>query len=148
MSGVENNFRSFTLRFPRLQREVKCGFGICMDINWKDFEQARILRDEAVLADHQIAHDNQLLIFVAAWCDPTPNKEVADESDEMSETFNYWASRLVKVARSKTMSNRPFHFICSNRVGVEKSIMFVGTSCAIQLRPKIAMASEALGMKE
>ena len=51
-SGVENNFKSFTLRFPRLNREVKCGFGICMDINWKDFEEERMRKDEAVLAEH------------------------------------------------------------------------------------------------
>ena len=32
VSGIEHNFKSFTLKFPRLEKEVKVGLGICMDI--------------------------------------------------------------------------------------------------------------------
>lgn len=90
VSGIENNFQSFTLEFPRLEREVKCGVGICMDINVKDFEQERFQKNEAVLADHQIAQDNQLLIFIGAWCDPTPNPKIPDEKQRQTQTTNYW----------------------------------------------------------
>ena len=52
VSGVENNFKSFTLMFPRIEREVKVGVGICMDINCKDFEESRFRANEQVLAEH------------------------------------------------------------------------------------------------
>ena len=52
ISGVENNFKSFSLMFPRVEREVKVGVGICMDINFKDFEESRYTAGEAVLAEH------------------------------------------------------------------------------------------------
>ena len=44
------------MQFPRLEREVKVGVGICMDINMKDFEQARY--NETALADYTVANDN------------------------------------------------------------------------------------------
>ena len=40
VSGKEYNYQARTLMFPRLQKEIKCGIAICMDINWKDFDEA------------------------------------------------------------------------------------------------------------
>ena len=71
VSGIENNFKSFELEFPRLQKSIKCGVGICMDINMKDFEEARY--QERKLADAQVAEKTQMLIFMTAWCNPEPN---------------------------------------------------------------------------
>ena len=50
VSGIQNNFQSFTLSFPRIKRDVKAGVGICMDINWKDFDEERF--NDKFLADH------------------------------------------------------------------------------------------------
>lgn len=38
VSGIEYNFQNRELMFPRLQRSIKCGIGICMDINFRDFD--------------------------------------------------------------------------------------------------------------
>ena len=40
-SGIPMNFKAFDLYFPRLDREIKTGLAICMDINWKDFEHGK-----------------------------------------------------------------------------------------------------------
>ena len=42
-----------------------------MDINWRDFDES--LARTNVLADYQVANQTQLLIWLTAWCDPTPN---------------------------------------------------------------------------
>ena len=54
VSGIENNFKHFDLNFPRLQKTIRCGVGICMDINWKDFDESHI--NDKKLADHQVAN--------------------------------------------------------------------------------------------
>ena len=50
VSGVEYNFQHRDLMFPRLQRTIRCGIGICMDINFRDFEMS--LYQTKALADH------------------------------------------------------------------------------------------------
>lgn len=50
VSGIEYNFQNRNLMFPRLQKEIKCGIGICMDINFRDFDMD--LANTTVLADH------------------------------------------------------------------------------------------------
>lgn len=44
------SFESFNLEFARLGKIVKVGTGICMDINWKDFEEGKHVNME--LATH------------------------------------------------------------------------------------------------
>ena len=54
-SGIEYNFQHRHLYFPRLDREIKCGVGICMDINWKNFDES--LMSTNVLADYQVTNN-------------------------------------------------------------------------------------------
>lgn len=41
VSPTAPKFNVFDLYFPRLDRTVKVGTGVCMDINWKDFEEGK-----------------------------------------------------------------------------------------------------------
>lgn len=45
-SPIAPTFQAFNLYFKRLQKEVRCGTGICMDINWKDFAEGQHIHME------------------------------------------------------------------------------------------------------
>ena len=102
------------------------GTGICMDINWKDFEEGK--HDQKPLALTQVLYKTELLIFSSAWT--IREEEIKPET--RSETINYWAWRLDPIIKSQLGK---FHFLCANRVGKEKQTNFVGTSCVLELRP-------------
>ena len=42
---------------------------------------------------------------------------------------------------------RPCYFVCSNRVGVELGIKYMGSSCILQLRPDVGIIAN-LNKKE
>ena len=146
VSGIEYNFKHFDLNFPRLQKTIKCGVGICMDVNWKDFDMSLI--QEKKLADHQVANETQMLIFLSAWCNPEPNYQVTDEAEEISSTVNCWADRLFPIVMSKRTNPNPFYLVACNRTGVEKTVLFLGSSVVLKLRPNLGYQSrEPAGLR-
>ena len=99
--------------------------------------------DTRALADHLVTNEVQLLIFIAAWCHPTPNYQVVNETKETRETHNYWVDRLFPVVLSKKQNQSPFYMVACNRTGTEKNILFMGGSVVLKLRPQLAFASQA-----
>ena len=63
VSGIEHNFKSFELEFPRLQKSIKCGVGICMDIQMKDFEEAIQSAKKSVSKNLLKPHRTAPLVF-------------------------------------------------------------------------------------
>ena len=49
ITGKPNDFQALELEFPRVGKTLKVGVAICMDINWKDFEEGK--HDETPLGD-------------------------------------------------------------------------------------------------
>jgi len=131
--------------FPRLQREIRCGIAICMDINWKDFEPS--LSETRKLADFQVANRTQMLIWLTAWCNPEPHYQCQDESRDTCETNNYWVDRLFPIALSKHQNPEPFYYVACNRIGTEKTILFLGSSVVVKLRPQLSYVGQPASLK-
>lgn len=71
------------------------------------------------------------MIFSSGWTDPNNNP---DDKKRIYETLNCWAWRLTPIIESQMPK---FTFICSDRVGKEKETSFIGSSCFIQIQPKV-----------
>ena len=105
-----------------------------MDINWKDFKEGHA--DEKFLADFQVLKDTQVLLWSTAWV--IEGKDDIEffkgKLDQLSlYNINYWGERLEPITKSKT--KKPFFLVASNRVGIEETSMFIGSTCTIKLRP-------------
>ena len=69
-SGIEHNYQYRDMLYPRLERTIRCGIAICMDILWKDMglpEEEESARNTYPLANFLVANNCQLLIFPTAW---------------------------------------------------------------------------------
>ncbi|PRP77264.1 hydrolase, carbon-nitrogen family protein [Planoprotostelium fungivorum] len=97
----------------------KVGFGICMDVNPKDFVDSTL---------YEFAHFHKssgtfLLIMLCNWVDADPE----DKDDSAISTQAYWCSRLKPLLHERVKA------VFCNRVGREKDTTFVGGSCVLNL---------------
>lgn len=150
VSGVEYNFQHRDLFFPRLQRQVRCGIAICMDIQYKDLDMS--LKDSKKLAHYQTENETQMLIWLTAWTGVDPKRVQEGDFSETQLTAkwnSHWVDDLEPVTRSGEQSANPFYFVACNRIGVEKTGMFIGSSCIVKIRPEVAhLASPASALTE
>lgn len=123
-------FEHMELYLPRHDKTIKVANSICMDINpykfeapFDDFEFANFVKNEQC----------QLIMFSSNWCDPN---SYPNDAKATHETINYWGTRLSPIIEDKSI-NSNIYFVCANRVGVEEGVGYMGSSCVIQLRPKV-----------
>lgn len=144
-----------------LQRPIKVGLGICMDINpykfkadWNDFEFARFHERERT----------ELLIMHNNWLSANIECELSSRSDsgkselslndtstgslqslesELEEDFaqpdwsslRYWFVRLTPLINATEEDHsRTVTVVVSNRTGVERKNHFVGSSCVFVIK--------------
>ena len=124
MSGIEYNYQYRDLEFPRLERQIRCGIAICMDIQYPDLDKR--FEKERKCADFQIANKTELCIFIAAWGE--------------GATHKLWMQSVQPIAESALKP--PFYFIACNRVGTERKTKFAGKSACFQLIPNPSVVGE------
>ncbi len=118
-----------------------CAFGICMDVNPKQFK-APIDRFEfaSALFDPPLAHFERprigrhrlkasLILLSNNWLRSPADAALGDEQ-HCNYLVNYWAHRLTPAL------DQPAVVAIANRVGVERDTRFAGCSCAIDLRTR------------
>ncbi len=117
----------------------KCGFGICMDLNPKDFIAPPYWYEFAShlygppLKPREKPSTQELQANLVILCNCWLNSDVLNLSspEERSlELMNYWAGRLTPVL------GQPVTVVLANRVGVERGTTFAGTSCVIDLQTR------------
>lgn len=153
-SGGE--FKSTTVSYQedglyQFGSETKLGFGICMDINPKDFEPERYRRYE--FASYHYANNSKLLIMSMNWLTHerqpvitdknhyehgahTVKGQCTDDSDEnecIIESLSYWVERL------KPLWGKDVKVLISNRIGQEKETVFVGCSCILDMKKPLVL---------
>ncbi|CAE8581722.1 unnamed protein product [Polarella glacialis] len=135
------------------------GFGICMDINPRDFQVPRPYfqapPDDYEFAMYHLNAGSRLIVFSSAWCrnhpDDVPEAYVEkDDAQVSAETLSAWLRRL------EPLRGQDVHFVCADRVGEEPLRLlgkdselrtrFSGTSCVISL--KDASVLKALSASE
>lgn len=121
--------------------EVLASLGICMDINPREFEAPWRAYE---LANACLKHGSSVLLFSSAWTNKHPDDDPATVPPvNRNEILTYWLNRLVPLVGSDV------HFVCANRVGMEKGITFTGCSCVMSLKePRLvaAMGPEDVGV--
>jgi protein N-terminal amidase len=95
------------------------GFGICMDINPKQFKAPF---DSFEFAHFHLQHHSDILFLSMAWL-------ASGNGDSMS-LIRYWLARLQPLIMNPSRSVKVF--IC-NRVGRENDTVFAGTSCVLEV---------------
>eukprot|EP00418_Pyrodinium_bahamense_P023327 CAMPEP_0179145928 /NCGR_PEP_ID=MMETSP0796-20121207/70440_1 /TAXON_ID=73915 /ORGANISM="Pyrodinium bahamense, Strain pbaha01" /LENGTH=211 /DNA_ID=CAMNT_0020846369 /DNA_START=45 /DNA_END=680 /DNA_ORIENTATION=- len=130
------------------------GFGICMDINPREFKAPF---DAYEFASHHQQAGSRLIVFCSAWCanhpDDPPQSCTRKADEQVScDTLDYWLRRLQPLWGSDV------HFVCADRVGEEELSLlgrfpndvrrnrFCGCSCVISLSNRIVLG--ALGPSE
>eukprot|EP00933_Yihiella_yeosuensis_P036703 TRINITY_DN30474_c0_g1_i1.p1 TRINITY_DN30474_c0_g1~~TRINITY_DN30474_c0_g1_i1.p1 ORF type:complete len:301 (-),score=45.97 TRINITY_DN30474_c0_g1_i1:137-1039(-) len=117
------------------------GFGICMDINPRDFQ---VGEKPYEFAEFNRLAGSRLIIFSSAWCrnhpEDVPEAFDVEKSDEQvsQETLDQWMRRL------QPLRGKDVYFVCADRVGGEALSLlgqerelvnrFCGTSCVISFR--------------
>eukprot|EP00002_Diphylleia_rotans_P019741 TRINITY_DN3816_c0_g1_i3.p1 TRINITY_DN3816_c0_g1~~TRINITY_DN3816_c0_g1_i3.p1 ORF type:complete len:257 (+),score=43.39 TRINITY_DN3816_c0_g1_i3:437-1207(+) len=101
----------------------RIGFGICMDINPKDFVAPYGLRE---FANFHLKNNVDLIAFSSAWL---------KSGDSSFSTIQYWGDRLLPL------HGKPCFFMLANRVGTENGTSFTGSSCVIDLEKRALLNS-------
>jgi protein N-terminal amidase len=107
----------------------KCGHGICMDINPKQFKSPFGLFE---FGTYHCEQETDILLLSMNWlfdlnpCDLEPNKL----REEEMQLMNYWAFRLSPLIKNK---KKPTVVCISNRIGLEENVQFAGTSCILHI---------------
>lgn len=116
-------------------QQIRAAIGICMDINYKDFENFY----QFPLAEH--CRDNQVdcLIFPTAWIHRP--KECTDKNslEIAMETYEWWLMRLTPMLNKslrlgqevKPRFEKEWVMLAADRVGVEGDTTYKGCSAAI-----------------
>jgi protein N-terminal amidase len=98
--------------FKNIQTGIgRIGFGICMDLNPKQFKAPF---DKYEFANYHLENNSELLVLSMAWLHSTGMHQ-------------YWANRLFPIINSK---KRVLVAIC-NRIGNENGILFGGSSVVL-----------------
>jgi len=106
--------------------KLKLGIGICMDINpyefkapWEAFEFGNFCKEK----------DVDIIVFPTNWNDEEGAKNTYIEIMHM---MNYWLQRLEPMLK-KSKKNK--YFLAADRIGKEKTSIFIGCSCALKFSP-------------
>eukprot|EP00931_Biecheleriopsis_adriatica_P111084 TRINITY_DN85426_c0_g1_i1.p1 TRINITY_DN85426_c0_g1~~TRINITY_DN85426_c0_g1_i1.p1 ORF type:complete len:299 (+),score=47.29 TRINITY_DN85426_c0_g1_i1:68-964(+) len=119
-------------------RLAPVGFGICMDINPREFE---VPPEICEFASFHLDAGSKLIVFSSAWCRNHPDDlraSVASDEQVSAETIQSWMKRL------QPLRGKDVYFVCADRVGEEDLTLlgkntdmrtqFCGTSCVISLK--------------
>lgn len=116
-----------------------CAFGICMDVNPKQFkapsdryEFASALFDPPLEHHEKPSHHRLkagLILIATNWLRNPADAEFSDE-EHCRYLVNYWAHRLSPAL------GQPAVVVIANRVGVERDTRFAGCSCVIDLKTR------------
>ncbi|CDW76134.1 carbon-nitrogen family protein [Stylonychia lemnae] len=136
-------FQSLSLKFHKRDNiEVKVSQAICADIDPVVYPDNK---DKVFELGDFVAKENaQLVLFTTAWVFD-PDYVFGDDEKSRSDTHSYWIRRLKPKIESGDL--RPTYFIAADRCGEEKGHPTAGSSCVIQLTPKVEIIN-SLSMKE
>mmetsp|Transcript_390 Transcript_390/g.464 ORF Transcript_390/g.464 Transcript_390/m.464 type:complete len:177 (-) Transcript_390:986-1516(-) len=116
----DEEFRSFEML------GLKVAFGICMDINPKEFDYAN---DTFALASFCKKLNVDILLFSTNW--------IMNDGDEDNpgHLHGYWTWRLKPLIGKRCL------FVAANRTGVERGTTFAGESCIMSLSGPVVLAA-------
>jgi protein N-terminal amidase len=110
----------------------RVGFGICMDLNPKQFLAPFT---DFEFANFQLESGAKLLFLSMAWL--YPNKvnpatlEVNTRKENEFRMINYWLNRLFPILQHENES--PVYVLICNRTGSENETHFGGVSCCFKI---------------
>ncbi|KPV75447.1 uncharacterized protein RHOBADRAFT_53422 [Rhodotorula graminis WP1] len=115
--------------------------GICMDLNERDFAPT----SENALATFARDERADVLVVAMSWLDSEPPiedehegaEETGDEWDDVRDVISYWVVRCMPMLGSGAA------LVAANRVGREGDTVFTGSSCAVELGDRPAVAQYA-----
>eukprot|EP01117_Protostelium_nocturnum_P010545 TRINITY_DN3792_c0_g1_i2.p1 TRINITY_DN3792_c0_g1~~TRINITY_DN3792_c0_g1_i2.p1 ORF type:complete len:249 (+),score=87.37 TRINITY_DN3792_c0_g1_i2:121-867(+) len=110
------------------------GFGICMDINPKEFLDYSLYEFSNYYSEKNV----DLIIMLCNWLDPN----IPSSEDPTLQTMGYWFGRL------KPLHRKNVSIAFCNRVGLEKGTLFVGASCVMNLKRPPAVIVNSIPWKQ
>eukprot|EP00347_Sterkiella_histriomuscorum_P011875 403370766 len=118
--------------FWRINRTIRCGLAICMDIWFVDDE----IYEQMIFANFQKEHKAQLIIGIASWPD---YEEYKDDDVKHEVQISYWLNRMTPLSRDKDFQDSRY-FIWSDKCksNQQKTLRYVGCSGVFQLKPSIS----------
>ncbi|GAA5907199.1 hypothetical protein JCM8208_006718 [Rhodotorula glutinis] len=112
--------------------------GICMDLNERDFAPT----SEHAVATFARAERADVLVVAMSWLDSVEEEqeqgdEKRDEWEDVRDVISYWVVRCMPLLGSGAA------LVVANRVGREGDTVFTGSSCAVELGARPAVAQYA-----
>jgi protein N-terminal amidase len=116
---------------------IKTGIGICMDINYKDFEDFWQFEMAEYCRDNQI----ELVLFPTAWTlQGEEEVDVERETKERDELYNYWTMRMLPHCSARwqlrkdvgARNESEWVFAAADRCGKERETCYKGLSCVMR----------------
>jgi protein N-terminal amidase len=123
-----------------------CAFGICMDVNpknftnpfdWFEFASSLVappLKPKQRFSPRRHRLRAQLVLLCNNWLRPAADADIPHEHYS-AYLMNYWAGRL------KPVLDLPVVAVIANRVGVERGVHFAGTSCVLDLKRRAILGA-------
>eukprot|EP00831_Metopus_contortus_P079098 TRINITY_DN7799_c0_g1_i5.p2 TRINITY_DN7799_c0_g1~~TRINITY_DN7799_c0_g1_i5.p2 ORF type:complete len:223 (-),score=37.50 TRINITY_DN7799_c0_g1_i5:121-789(-) len=99
----------------------RIGLGICMDINPYEF---KVPFEAFEYATFHCKNSVDILAFSTNWNGVAPLS-----TGQVKDVQDYWMSRLKPFQDEKKLC----YFLAANRIGAERSSIFLGSSCAFRL---------------